>query len=114
MTAVGYAQRAAAATAHAPGPRLPAAGAKLIGWAARVPWYWAALLTLILGCYQLGRPELWRDELASWSFGTRPLSSLIATARHTGATQLACYLLLHVWIVAFRGTRSTPCAACPC
>jgi mannosyltransferase len=70
-------------------------------WAGRVPWCWPALLTLALGFYQVGRPELWRDELASWSFGTRPLSSLIATARHTGATQLAYYLLLHIWITVF-------------
>jgi mannosyltransferase len=69
--------------------------------AERVPWCWPALLTLALGFYQVGRPELWRDELASWSFGTRPLSSLIATARHSGATQLAYYLLLHVWIMVF-------------
>jgi mannosyltransferase len=69
--------------------------------ALRVPWCWPALLTLALGFYQVGRPELWRDELSSWSFGTRPLSSLIATARHTGATQLAYYLLLHAWITAF-------------
>ena len=30
--------------------------------AMRVPWLWP---TLLLGLYQLGRPELWRDEL--WS-----------------------------------------------
>ena len=70
-------------------------------WAGRVPWCWPALLTLALGFYQVGRPELWRDELASWSFGTRPLSSLLATARHTGGTQLAYYLLLHLWMMAF-------------
>ncbi|HLK78538.1 MAG TPA: glycosyltransferase family 39 protein, partial [Streptosporangiaceae bacterium] len=70
--------------------------------AKRVPtWCWPALLTLALGFYQVGRPQLWRDELSSWSFATRPLPSLIATARHTGATQLAYYLLLHVWITAF-------------
>jgi mannosyltransferase len=69
--------------------------------AVRVPWCWPALLTLALGFYQIGRPELWRDELSSWSFATRPVSSLIATARHTGATQLAYYLLLHAWITAF-------------
>jgi hypothetical protein len=33
--------------------------------AMRVPWLWPTLLTLLLGLYQLGRPELWRDEL--WS-----------------------------------------------
>ncbi len=69
--------------------------------AARVPWCWPALLTLALGFYQLGRPELWRDELASWSFATRPVPTLIATARHTDAAQLAYYLLLHYWIAAF-------------
>lgn len=69
--------------------------------AARLPWAWPALLTLVLGCYQVGRPELWRDELASWSFASRSVPELIAAARHTGATQFAYYLLLHVWISAF-------------
>ncbi len=102
MTVVGYPRQSTTPVPSlALADRLPPPGASLLGWAARVPWCWPALLTVILGCYQLGRPELWRDELASWSFGTRPLSSLIATARHTGATQLAYYLLLHVWIMAF-------------
>jgi mannosyltransferase len=69
--------------------------------AAKVAWCWPALLTLALGVYQMGRPELWRDELASWSFATRPVPSLIAAARHSGATQLVYYLVLHVWITAF-------------
>jgi len=69
--------------------------------AARLYWCWPALATLVLGLYQIGRPELWRDELASWSFASRPVSSMIASARHTGATQLAYYLLLHVWTAAF-------------
>ena len=105
MTVVGYLR-------ERPAPVLPeysgdqvttarTAASHLARRAARVPWCWPALLTLILGFYQVGRPELWRDELSSWSFGTRPLSSLIATARHTGATQLAYYLVLHVWIMAF-------------
>ncbi len=69
--------------------------------AARLPWCWPALVTLILGFCQIGRPELWRDELTSWSFASRPVSSLIAAARHTGATQLAYYLMLHFWMAAF-------------
>ena len=69
--------------------------------AARLPWCWPALATLVLGLYQIGRPELWRDELASWSFASRPVSSMIATARNTGATQMAYYLLLHFWMAAF-------------
>jgi mannosyltransferase len=73
----------------------------LADWAARLPWCWPALLTLVFGLYQMGRPELWRDELASWSFAARPVPSLITAGRHTGATQLAYYLVLHFWIAAF-------------
>jgi hypothetical protein len=69
--------------------------------AARLPWCWPALITLAFGLYQVGHPELWRDELASWSFASRPVPELISAARHTGATQLAYYLLLHVWMAAF-------------
>jgi mannosyltransferase len=70
-------------------------------WAMRVPWLWPALLTAILGWYQLGRPELWRDELASWAVATRPVPDLITTARHADANHLVYYLLLHYWIAAF-------------
>ena len=103
MTVVGYLrERPAPALPQVSEDRITAAGTAARGLARRVPpWCWPALLTLVLGFYQVGRPELWRDELSSWSFGTRPLSSLIATARHTGATQLAYYLVLHVWISAF-------------
>jgi mannosyltransferase len=103
MTVAGYLrERPAPALPELTGDRITAATVSdLIRRASRVPWCWPALLTLALGFYQVGRPELWRDELSSWSFGTRPLSSLIGTARHTGATQLAYYLLLHAWISAF-------------
>lgn len=60
--------------------------------AARLPWCWPALVTLAFGFYQVGRPELWRDELASWSFASRPVTEMFSAARHTGATQLAYYL----------------------
>ncbi len=79
--------------------RLPLEG--LARRAMRVTWCWPVLLTLVLGLYQIDRPELWRDELASWSLATRPLPDLIATARHIDATDLAYYLLLHFWIAAF-------------
>ena len=69
--------------------------------AAKLPWCWPALVTLALGFYQVGRPEMWRDELASWSFASRPVPGIISAARHTGATQLAYYLLLHYWMAAF-------------
>ena len=105
MTATGYAREGPAiARPGASGTGIPAGRSPVEGLAdqiARLAWCWPALLTLALGLYQMGRPELWRDELASWSFASRPVSSLIASARHTGATQLAYYLLLHEWIAAF-------------
>jgi mannosyltransferase len=73
----------------------------LADWFARVPWCWPALLTLMLGFYQIGSPELWRDEVASWMFAARPLPRLITATHHTGGTQLPYYLLLHFWIAAF-------------
>jgi mannosyltransferase len=105
VTATGYAREGPAiAQPGANGTGIPAGRSPVEGLAdqiARLAWCWPALLTLALGLYQMGRPELWRDELASWSFASRPVSSLIASARHTGATQLAYYLLLHEWIAAF-------------
>jgi mannosyltransferase len=82
-------------------PAMRTAFDDLADQAARVPWCWPALATLVLGFYQVGRPVLWRDELASWSFASRPVASLIATARYTGATQMTYYLLLHFWMAAF-------------
>lgn len=79
------------------GPRWPT----LAGYARRMRWCWPALLTLALGSYQLGRPELWRDELASWSIAERPLGSMFATARRIDGAQLPYYLMLHGWIKAF-------------
>jgi len=69
-------------------------------------WCCPALLTLILGFYQSGRPELWRDELASWSFASRPVPALLATVQLSGATQAAYYLTLHYWI-ALAGASAT-------
>lgn len=69
--------------------------------AMRTAWIWPALLMVALGCYQLTRPELWRDELSSWSFASRPVPELVEIVRHSNASQLAYYLLLHYWIAAF-------------
>jgi mannosyltransferase len=70
-------------------------------WVMRVPWCWSALLTLALGFYQIGRPELWRDELVSWAVAERPLGDMFATARRIDAAQLTYYLMLHGWIKVF-------------
>jgi mannosyltransferase len=106
VTAPGYLrERHAAAGQPDPSGDGDTAGSaplhRLAGLAGRVPWCWPVLLTVALGFYQVGRPALWRDELASWSFATRPIPRLLAAAHHTGATQLPYYVLLHFWIEAF-------------
>jgi mannosyltransferase len=73
-------------------------------WAMRVPWLWPALLTLLLGCYQLGRPELWADELWSWSFAADPLNQLVASASRSNPAELVYDLALHYWMAAFGGS----------
>jgi mannosyltransferase len=69
--------------------------------ALRVAWAWPALVMLVVGCYQVTSPELWRDELSSWSFASRPVPELVAIISHSNASQLTYYLLLHYWIAAF-------------
>jgi len=67
----------------------------------RMPWLWPSLLTLLLGCYQAGRPELWRDELWSWSFAADPVHALVANASKSNPAELAYDLILHYWMAAF-------------
>jgi mannosyltransferase len=104
MTANDVAERTSTTPAD-PGPDAARKGRQpwdaAAEWAMRVPWLWPALLITILGWYQLGRPELWRDELASWTFATRPVGDLITTARRSDANHMVYYLLLHYWVAAF-------------
>ena len=75
--------------------------ASVAAMAMRAVWVWPALFMLVVGCYQVTRPELWRDELSSWSFASRPVPELVDIVRHSNASQLAYYLLLHYWIAVF-------------
>jgi hypothetical protein len=73
----------------------------LARWAMRVPWLWPALLTLLVGGYQIDRPELWRDELWSWSFAADPVRQLVSSAGGSNPAEVAYDLLLHYWMAAF-------------
>ncbi len=92
---------------HAPAVAAEAAGDGPLAWrrlaarARRVWWCWPTLLTVALGFYQIGRPELWRDELASWSLAERPIGAMLATANRIDAAQLPYYLVLHGWMKVF-------------
>ena len=69
--------------------------------AMRVPWLWPTLLMLLFGCYQLSRPELWADELWSWSFAADPVHQLVVSASRSNPAELVYDLALHYWMAAF-------------
>ncbi|WP_158071861.1 glycosyltransferase family 39 protein [Kitasatospora sp. CB01950] len=68
---------------------------------ARTFWLWPALLTLGLGVRGSWRPELWRDELATWSAATRSTGDLLDLLNHVDAVSGMYYLLMHFWVSAF-------------
>ncbi|AUG77698.1 hypothetical protein CFP65_2885 [Kitasatospora sp. MMS16-BH015] len=67
----------------------------------RYVWLWPALLTLGLGVHGSWRPELWRDELATWTAAGRSTGELFDLLGHVDAVSGAYYLLMHFWIGAF-------------
>src|SRR5260221_7693172 len=64
-------------------------------------WFCPTVLTLVLGCLRIGRPELWRDEIASWSAASRTRPQLWRMLHNLDATSGAYYFLLHYWIKVF-------------
>ena len=74
----------------------PLSGRRL-GWTAAVP----GLLALVLGLYQVSKPELWRDEIASVSASTRSLGNLFKLLHHIDASTGFYYVLLHFWTGLF-------------
>ncbi|WP_180290485.1 glycosyltransferase family 39 protein [Streptomyces sp. TLI_171] len=69
--------------------------------AARTFWIWAALLTLALGVRRSWRPELWRDELATWSAASRSTGELFDLLHHVDAVSGTYYLMMHGWVSVF-------------
>jgi len=68
---------------------------------ARSAWLWPALATLVVGLFRIRRPELWRDEVSSWSAATRSLGDLFGMLGNVDASNGAYYVLLHFWTAAF-------------
>ncbi|MCI4062497.1 glycosyltransferase family 39 protein [Micromonospora sp. R77] len=66
---------------------------------ARRPAVWVAPTVLTLGVtlVGLGRAQLWRDELATWSAATRPVGDLVRLAGTIDAATGPYYLLMHGW-----------------
>jgi mannosyltransferase len=74
-------------------PRRPIVG--YLTWGAPV------VVTAALGLFEVGVPQLWRDELASWSAATRTLPQLWAMVHNIDAVLGIYYLGLHLWMTVF-------------
>ena len=82
-----------AATPQQAIPRRPAV--------AYLTWAAPAVVTVALGLIEIGVPQLWRDELASWSAASRTLPQLWATLHNIDAVLGVYYFGLHLWMTVF-------------
>ncbi|GAA4832814.1 glycosyltransferase family 39 protein [Kitasatospora terrestris] len=57
----------------------------------------SAVTVLLVGMWRIGSPQLWRDEVSSWSAASRSLGDLFAMLGNVDASNGAYYLLLHGW-----------------
>ena len=64
-------------------------------------WAAPAVVTAALGLFEIGVPQLWRDELASWSAASRTLPQLWAMVHNIDAVLGFYYLGLHLWMAVF-------------
>ena len=64
---------------------------------------WAApvVVTAALGLFEIGGPQLWRDELATWSAASRTLPQLWAMLHTIDAVLGPYYFGLHLWMAVF-------------
>lgn len=62
---------------------------------------WPALVTLLLTGYGATAPQLWRDEMATWSAATRSPGELVHMVKNIDAVSGPYYLFMHYWIAIF-------------
>lgn len=68
---------------------------------AYLTWAAPAVVTAVLGLIEIGGPQLWRDELASWSAASRTLPQLWAMLHNIDAVLGIYYFGLHLWMAVF-------------
>ena len=68
---------------------------------ALLTWGAPVVVTAALGLYEIGVPQLWRDELASWSAASRTLPQLWAMLHNIDAVLGLYYFGLHLWMAVF-------------
>ncbi|MCU7823236.1 glycosyltransferase family 39 protein [Kitasatospora sp. DSM 101779] len=66
-----------------------------------IVWLVPGLVALAVGLAGIGVPELWRDEVSSWSAAGRPLRGLFGILANVDASNGASYVLLHAWAGLF-------------
>ncbi|WP_306205333.1 glycosyltransferase family 39 protein [Actinoplanes sp. RD1] len=64
-------------------------------------WLAPALLTALVTAYQATTPQLWRDELATWSAARRSVPEILALGQHIDGVTVPYYLLMHGTIALF-------------
>lgn len=64
-------------------------------------WAAPAVVTAALGLFEIGVPQLWRDELASWSAANRSVPQLWAMLHNIDAVLGLYYFGLHLWMAVF-------------
>jgi mannosyltransferase len=73
------------------------------GWVrVQMCWIVPAVATGLTVGWEAARPQLWRDEIASWSAATRTVPEIFALGKHIDGVLVPYYLFLHYWI-AWRG-----------
>ena len=68
---------------------------------AYLTWAAPAVVTAALGLVEIGGPQLWRDELATWSAASRTLPQLWAMLHTIDAVLGPYYFGLHLWMAVF-------------
>jgi mannosyltransferase len=64
-------------------------------------WLLPAALMAVMGLWQIGRPELWQDELVTVDVARRSVHQILATLQHVDAVHGAYYLFMHFWMRLF-------------
>jgi mannosyltransferase len=69
--------------------------------AAYLTWAAPVVVTAALGVFEIGGPQLWRDEFATWSAASRSLPQLWAMLHTIDAVLGPYYFGLHLWMAVF-------------
>jgi mannosyltransferase len=79
----------------------PAGADRPAGVLHRFGWVLPVLVTAVVVRYQAARPQLWRDELATWWASTRSPTGLDRLTSHIDAVFVPYYRFMHVWTELF-------------